>query len=318
MNENAENGGMSLREAIEAGFNRVSAEEATENAEPGQEALDQTEVETQTKEAPSEQENNVDQMELDYPTQTVEAPQNTQQTANNEALAAALQMIRELRAENARMNQMVQEQGTAMKQQSHMAENAIEQVVTEPEIPQLDFNALSYMGDEERNAAVLAWQNALMQNAVAMARAEFAPVKAEYEAKSKEAAENAARNAIFGDPRFADFEANKDEISRIAKSHVFDNVSPEQKYLYSGLIARGMKNDPNAKPTTEQIVQMVMSNPDALKAIETRRAQEIRDKNANLPVFTASSGLGNANPVPENRVKTREELESRISKRLGL
>ena len=318
MNENAENGGMSLREAIEAGFNRVSAEEATANAEPEQDVFAQTEVEAQTNESPAENAVNIEQMGLEVPAQTHEAPQNTQQTANNDALSAALQMIRELRAENARMNQMVQEQGAAMKQQSQMAEKTIEQAVTTPEIPQLDFNSLSYMGDEERNATVKAWENALMQNAVAMARAEFAPVKAEYEAKSREAAENAARSAIFGDPRFADFEANKDEISRIAKSHVFDNVSPEQKYLYSGLIARGMKNNPNAKPTTEQIVQMVMSNPDALKAVETRRAQEIRDKNANLPVFTASAGLSNANPVPENRVKTREELESRISKRFGL
>lgn len=318
MNENAENGGMSLREAIEAGFNRVSAEEATANAEPTQEMFAQTEAEAQTNGSPEEQAVDIEQMEFNVPAQTPEAPQNTQQTANNEALAAALEMIRELRAENARMNQMVQEQGTAMKQQSQMAEQAIENSVTTPEIPEIDFDSLRYMGDEERNATVKAWEHALMENAVAMARAEFAPVKAEYEAKSREAAENAARSAIFSDPRFSDFEANKDEIARIAKSHVFDNVSPEQKYLYAGLISRGMRNDPNAKPSTEQIVQMALSNPDALKAIEIRRAQEIRDKNANLPVFTASSGLSNANPVPENRVKTREELESRISKRLGL
>ena len=312
--ENTENT-RSLRDVIEAGFERVSAEEnadAQQNPTGTPEANEQmaTEETPQVDETPAQAAGNEPALEA------VHEPQSN--LAGNDVMSAALQMIRSLREENSRLNQMVSQQGNAMAQQSQLAEKAAEQTVTEPEIPQIDFSQLQYMGDEERQAAITAWQNAIAENAAAKMRAEFEPVRADFEAKSRMAAENAARTQIFSDPRFADFEQNAQDIERIAAADLFKNVSPEQKYLYSGLIARGMKHDPAAKPTTDEIVQMVMSNPDALKAIETRRAQETRDKNNSLPVITASSGMTNANPVPENRVRSKEELESRINKRFGL
>ena len=316
--ENNENTNLSLRDAIEAGFERVSAEEAaaTEEVAAGAEtAAEETPAEktsaTETAQVTPETHVNVPQPNT--------APQAQQGNNPAEMLATALQMLRASREENARLSQMISQQGAAMNQQSQIAEQAAMDSMAKPEaIPAIDFSQLQYMNDEERAAAIGAWQNAIIAQATANARAEFAPVKADYEAKNRMAAENAAKNAIFSDPRFSDFTNNSTDIDRIAASEVFKNATPEQKYLYSGLIARGMHYDPAAKPSTDDIVKMVMENPDALKAIETKRAQEIRDKNADLPVLSGSSGMSGANPVPQNRVKTREELEARMMKRFGL
>ncbi len=321
--ENNENTNLSLRDAIEAGFERVAAEE--EGAEQAAANSPETAVETGaaegtdgqmelgSSEATGSTADNAETNSPEAPAATPAAPQNAESM-----LAVAMQMIRDIRAENARLNQALEQQGAAMNQQSQMAEQAVEESVTAPQIPELDFSQLQYMNDEDRAAAMGAWQNAIMEQAVAKVRAEFAPVKADYEAKNRIAAENAAKSTIFGDPRFKDFGENSADIDRIASSSVFKDATPEQKYLYAGLIARGMRHDPMAKPSTDDIVKMVMANPDALKAIETRRAQEIRDKNADLPVLSGSSGMSGANPVPQNRVTSREELDSRIAKRFGL
>lgn len=321
--ENNENTNLSLRDAIEAGFERVGAEEAAAEtaAEETPEETATSSAETATEEIPAQAAPALEtaQAAPEAPTSTSQ-PNTAQQGSNpNEMLATAIQMLRASREENARLSQMLSQQGAAMNQQSQMAEQAAMDSMAKPEaIPAIDFSQLQYMGDEERAAAVSAWQNAIMEQAAAKVRAEFAPVKADYEAKSRMAAESAAKNAIFADPRFSDFTNNSADIDRIAASEIFKNATPEQKYLYSGLIARGMHYDPAAKPSTDDIVKMVMENPDALKAIETRRAQEIRDKNADLPVLSGSSGMSGANPVPQNKVKTREELEARMMKRFGL
>lgn len=321
MENNGENTNMSLREAIEAGFNRVDAEEAD-----GEPAVETAEAGTTAEGGESDVANSAQGSAEETPAIPTTTPPATEtpvetQTHNAERdnmLASAMQIIKSLRERNAQLEQMQQEQGAAMKQQTQMAENAIEQSITAPQIPQIDFSQLQYMNDDERNAAMTAWQNAIMEQAAAKVRAEFAPVKADYEEKTRAAAENAAKNAIFGDARFADFAGNSADIDRIAASPVFKGATPEQKYLYAGLIARGMKHNPSAKPSTDEILQMAMSNPDVLKAIETRRAQEVRDKNAELPVLSASSGMSGANPLPQNKVTTREELDARMKARFGL
>ena len=314
-----ENTNISLRDAIQAGFDRFDADAEGETQatikfdEDGSLSDGSQDAAADATNEPTSSTATTEQSVSEEPV----TPQPNAADNQESMLNTAMQMLKSLREENARLNQMVQQQGAAMQQQSEMAEKAIENTA-KSSLPSIDFSQLQYMSDEERNHVMSEWQNAIMDEAVARARAEFAPVKADFEEKSRLAANNNAKNTIFNDPRFSDFAGINDDIERIAQSDVFKNVSPEQKYLYSGLIARGMKHNPSEQIKTEDLINMVMANPDALKAIETKRAQEIRDKNSDLPILAGSSGISNANPVPENRVKSREELESRINKRFGL
>ena len=69
--------------------------------------------------------------------------------------------------------------------------------------------------------------------------------------------------------------------------------------------------------TTDELVSAVMANPDAQKALEIRRAQNIQKQNENLPKMTASQGMTNAAAVPEHRPQTKEELFSNVDKYWG-
>lgn len=314
---NEENKGQSLREALAAGFDRVAAEENSAGT-PAEMAQQETPAAQPNAEAPAAQA--MAQQSQTAPNEGVQAqaPNAQPDAAQPDRMAMAMQLIEALRSENARLMAQNQQQAQAMQQQSQAAEAAMENSVTTPQIPQLNFRELQYMSDEEQQDAISQWQKAVAESTLAQVRGEIDPIRKDYEDKRRIAENDAARSSIFRDSRFPDFEANSADIERIAATADFQNMSPERRYLYSGLIARGLKHDPSAQPTTDEIVQMALSNPDVLRAIETRRAQEVQKKNDSLPVLSASSGLGGANPVPENSVKTKEELEARMKQRFGL
>ena len=193
--------------------------------------------------------------------------------------------------------------------------------MAEPQIPALNFRELQYMSDEEQAAALSRWQTAVMEGAAQKAMRSVDPIRQDYEAKQRQAADEAARSTISGRADFADFASNSANIERIAALPEFQSMKPETRYMIAALAARGIANNPANKPaapTTEQIIEMAYANPDVIRAIETRRAQEVQKKNDELPVLGASSGMGAANPIPENRVKTKSDLESRVRARFGL
>lgn len=313
---NEENKGMSLREALAAGFERVEAEEnaaepAAEPASPVQEeAVQETAEEVQS--APA-----VDHAQPDENP----APAVAAQQAVPDQSAMMLQLIEALRHENAQLRQAVGAGQAAVRQQSALAEEAAAESVAEPQIPSLNFRELQYMSDEEQAAALAQWQTAVMEGAAQKAMKSVDPIRQDYEAKQRQAADEAARSTISGRADFSDFASNSANIERIAALPEFQSMKPETRYMIAALAARGIANNPANKPaapTTEQIIEMAYANPDVIRAIETRRAQEVQKKNDELPVLGASSGMGAANPIPENRVKTKADLESRMRARFGL
>lgn len=310
---NEENKGMSLREALAAGFERVEAEEnaaaqqAEEAAPPAQEeAVQAPAVES----APA-----VDHVQPEA------APAPAAQHAAPDQSSMMMQLIEALRSENAQLRQAVGASQAAVRQQSELAEDAAAETVTEPQIPALNFRELQYMSDDEQAAALAQWQAAVMEGAAQKAMKSVDPIRQDYEAKQRQAADEAARSMISGRADFSDFSANSANIERIAALPEFQSMKPETRYMIAALAARGIANNPQNKPaapTTEQIIEMAYANPDVIRAIETRRAQEVQKKNDELPVLGASSGMGAANPIPENRVKSKADLETRMRARFGL
>lgn len=313
---NEENKGMSLREALAAGFDRVEAEEsasqqAEETAPPAQEEAVQETAAEQTA-APA-----ADRVQPEAAPAPAPA---VQQTAPDQS-AMMMQLIEALRSENAQLRQAANASQAAVRQQSELAETAAAETVTEPQIPALNFRELQYMSDDEQAAALAQWQTAVMEGAAQKAMKSVDPIRQDYEAKQRQAADEAARSVISGRADFSDFSANSANIERIAALPEFQSMKPETRYMIAALAARGIANNPQNKPaapTTEQIIEMAYANPDVIRAIETRRAQEVQKKNDELPVLGASSGMGAANPIPENRVKTKADLETRMRARFGL
>lgn len=311
---NEENKGMSLREALAAGFDRVEAEEnaaqqTEETAPPAQEEAVQETAAEQTA-APA----------ADHVQPEAAPAPAVQQTAPDQS-AMMMQLIEALRSENAQLRQAANASQAAVRQQSELAETAAAESVAEPQIPALNFRELQYMSDEEQAAALAQWQTAVMEGAAQKAMKSVDPIRQDYEAKQRQAANEAARSMISGRADFSDFSANSANIERIAALPEFQSMKPETRYMIAALAARGIANNPQNKPaapTTEQIIEMAYANPDVIRAIETRRAQEVQKKNDELPVLGASSGMGAANPIPENRVKTKADLDTRVRARFGL
>lgn len=302
---------LSLRDAIARGFeNQESAADETLTAEENAADATSAEAEGAQTEAPVPSET------TDSGVQTAPTDQS-QANGQAQAMQTLIAALNSLRQQNAQLSQMIRSQGRSMEQQSQAAQESIETPMTSPT---LNFRELSYLGEAEQQAALDAWQEAVMSSLMSRMQSEIAPVKQDYEDKRRIAAEDAARAAIFSAPQFSDFAGNAGDIDRIiAASPELAQIEPEKRYMFAGLIARGLKNDPSHKMSTEEIVQLAQSNPDVMRALETKRAQSVRDKNDALPTLTASSGFSNANPLPQNApAKNKEELDARIRSRFGL
>lgn len=329
MGENNES--LSLRDAIAAGFERVQAEENQNQAEADAGAANQGVNQASDSAAENAADSGMDGAQQ---AQAVETPfantdgavntadaasqaQAAQNQGGGDMMAAVMQVINALRQENSRLSQELSRQQSAVQQQSDIMQGEIESAVTQPQIPKLNFRELQYMSEDEQAEAIQSWQDGVINMITERQKAEIEPIRREYENKRAAAADNAAKMSISSDPRFSDFGENSAEIDRIAAMSDFSGMAPDKKYLYSALIARGMRNSPAAKPSTEEIVQMAVSNPDVMRALEARRAQEVRDKNGHLPTLSASSGLSGANAMPEKSVKTKEDLDARVMSRFG-
>ena len=327
MGENNES--ISLRDAIAAGFERVQAEENQNQAEGAAGAINQGENQAaDTTNSAGAEANYTQQTETPAQNQAAASVETVNQAAadvvspaqnqgNGDMMAAVMQVINALRQENSRLSQELSRQQGAVQQQSEIMQGAIENAVSQPQIPKLNFRELQYMSEDEQADAIQSWQDGVINALTERQKAEIEPIRREYEDKRAAAADNAAKMSISSDPRFSDFGENSGEIDRIAAMSDFSGMSPEKKYLYSALIARGMRNSPATKPSTEEIVKMAVSNPDVMRALEARRAQEVMDKNGQLPTLSASSGLSGANAMPEKSVKTKEDLDARLYSRFG-
>lgn len=260
-------------------------------------------------------------------------PQNTQNTQNIPSMSEMWQAFQSLIAENQQLRNAMNQQNAAMQQQSNAAESAIlnqftpsaaapaqtREEITAP--PSLNFAEISYMSPQEQQEYIAKWQqdmtNYAVQTAAAQLREEFAPVRDDYEAKKRIAANEAARATLFSMPQFSDMKGKEGDIEQIIEvTPLLKNADPESKYMLAALISRGIRASNG--PTTEDLIEMATSNPDVMKAIETRRMSEIQKNNDSLPKVIPSSGIGNANAVPENKPQTMDDVKNALLKKFRL
>lgn len=254
----------------------------------------------------------------------------------------------QLIAENTRLNQAMQQrelqfnqlnaqQNAAMQEQSKAAETAIMgQFTPEAAIPKsspasttaapvLNFSEISYLPPEEQQARLSQWQQESMNYAIRTATAqirdeitrEIAPVKEDYEAKRRIAENDAARTTLLNMPQFADMKGKEGDLDKIiAVNPLLQGAKPDQRYLLAALISRGM--NASHQMTTEELIEKASANPDVMKALEARRVSEIQQNNAALPKVVPSSGMGNANAVPEEKPTNVDGIRNLLYNRLGL
>ena len=324
---------MSLRDAL---INAMSADPAGEQTPATEETSEVPETgnapsET-TEEQPGEQVETTGAGEL-ATTAPEMAPTAPPAAQNTPSMAEMWQAFQSLVAENQQLKSAMNQQSAAMQQQSQAAEGAImnqfspaaavpSQPTTENTAPpSLNFAEISYLDPQQQQEHIARWQQEMMDYAVrtaaAQLRAEFAPVREDYETNRRIAADEAARTTLFSMPQFADLKGKEGDIEKvIASTPLLGSAEPGQKYMLAALISRGMNSSKG--PSTEELIEMAASNPDVMKALETRRVAEIQKNNESLPKVVPSSGISNANAVPESKPKTMDDIRERMYKALGI
>lgn len=308
-----ENNELSLREQIAAGFEaqeqpeQVATEEAVEETTTEQPVeTAQTVGETGAENAPVEP--------------VAEQPTEMANTAPVDTSAQLMEIVRQQQAMIQQMQQQMQQQSQAMQQQSQLAEETVNQTMEQPEpYPQFDFDAIRYLDTAAQQQAMMEWQTAVMEraskDAVAQVMGEMQPIREQYEANRRIAEDDAARTAVFGDPRFSDFSDRREYIEKvIANTPALAGASPTDKWVIGGLMDRGMRHQ-NA-PTTQEIIEMAKANPEVVKALMASQASEVAQSQVGLPKIAASSGMAQAQAIPENRPKNVKELGSALRKGL--
>jgi hypothetical protein len=310
MGEN-ENKTPSLREAIAAGWDAAVAEEApaVEEAPVAEEVQEEAVTEVPVQETVQEPV----QTPVQEPVQTpAENPANGQMAQLMEIIRQQQEMIGQLTAQ-------ASQAGQALQQQSALAEEAVNSTMEPEPYPQFDFNAIRYLNAEEQNQAMAQWQNALMERMVADAAArameQMAPIREQYEANRRIAEDDAARTAVFGDARFADFADRRESIERvISATPALQGMAPMDKWMLGGLVDRGMRHA--NPPGAEEILAMARANPDVMKALAAQQATEAAQAQAGVPKIAASAGMTQAQAIPENRPKNVKELGAALRKGL--
>lgn len=304
---------MSLRDAIAQGWDSAVEEAPADTpAEVQEQPAEEPVQETPVQDVPAEEAPVVNEPVQEVPAQQ---PSHGNDPVQMQQL---MELIRQQQDIIGQLTQQNAQQGQAMQQQSALAEEAVNETMAEP-YPQFDFEAVRYLDAAAQNQAMMQWQQAVMEratrDAVAQAMGQMAPIREQYEANRRMAEDDAARTAVFADSRFADFSDRRGEIEKvIAATPALQGMRPTDKWVVAGLMDRGMRHQ--AAPTAAEIIEMAQANPEVMKALAAKQASEIAQAQASVPKIAPSTGMAQAQAIPENRPKNIKELGAAIKKGL--
>ena len=328
MGEQNEN--KTLAEAIREGFARQEAAEQAQGETQVDTAQAETPVENPAPEAEAAPEVQAQPETVVNPNiPDVTAPAQAQATAPEPAqpqvpnmMQYLMQRLQAAEQANAQLQAQMQQAQATVQDQSQAAQNALDTAMNQPTItvPVLDFNEMQYDDDATRAQKMQDWQNAMVQqisDAVSKQYAgQLAPIREDYENKRRIAEQEAARQTIWGDSRFADFKDRDEQIQRILNANPeLQQLGANRSYLVGGLMARGLDYKPN--PSPEELVKMVQNSPEAQRMLDQQRAQTIADRNQQIPTIQPSSGMATANAIPDAVPKTKDDLFRMAAQRLG-
>lgn len=233
-----------------------------------------------------------------------------------DAILTATEAYQRAQQENEQLKARLAELEAAMQQQSQAAENTIVDEVLEP--PEFPIDGFEYLSDEERAQRLAEYNSAMAEYTKKQILKEISPAIQYFQQQSKLAEYEATRNALASSPELKPLMDDFDGIDRvIQRTPELESLDPQRKLIIAALINKGIKAVNNQKePTPEEIASQALQNPEAMRIIETKRAQQIAQKNQNIPKITASSGMSNAAAMPEEKPKGWGDAFALARKRL--
>lgn len=315
-NENGTNAPLTFEDAAESAqaslFNEPAAEESgaepiANNGTNTAPSVDNTAIAAQTAK------NSNDQATA-QPSNQVE--QDNRQLSE---LIRAIQQNNELQKENQQLKQQLEEAANAAKEQSEASKQDIENTMMEP--PKLDLSDFAYLSDEERERREQDFSVKMRDYTLGEVNRKMQPIIEQYD-KQQRAAQRDAAIVTLKD-KFSDLESYMPQMDALMASDnaiakALSQASPREQMAAAYLIVKGIQSTgPRTEPTTEELVNTISSNPDAMRMLELRRNEQIRN-NSNVPPQAASSGVANIPAQPKQQPKNFDEAQTLALKALGI
>lgn len=278
----------------------------------------------------------VEQDETPTEEQAAEETQQQQQLAQQEQQQAQQQQQfnaqQQYNAAQQQMAQIQQQMGALMErnkqleqmitQQNEVQQEAIEEEMTTPTPPVLDWDGMEFEDEETRQQKFNEYQQAHDDYLKQALLQELEPTLKYAREAQQEQEQNNALAQIKQEPKFADIENYMPKIRQVMKAapNFFSGEDTATDLLNGYLIAKGIAavETPQTPKSfsPEELVNAVLNNPQAASLMETKRLAQL--ENRNVPAMSASSGAGNAALNTQTRPSNFKESKSLLQKLFGL
>lgn len=266
------------------------------------------------------------------PSETVsgmEAPQNVSQTdkAASQAVgggvmgnaqpdaASILNLLipafRQMQTENQQLKQSMTQQSQETKAQ---LEDALEP-------PTLDIDGMMYDDDATRQRKQSEYNTAMFEYNRKKLMQEIQPMVDSYRQQQRDGEMQASIANLHNLPgvgnRFDDVAADIPQTIRSIPA--LANMAPNEAVPLAALIAKGRAATNAQAKTPEQTAEEIFANPEVMKLLELKRANQLRE-NQNIPPMSASQGAMSTAPLkvtpkPETVQDAWSELEKMLRRR---
>ena len=335
-NENNTANTQDLRAQLEAAFAQDDAGTGAENEAPAENVADSSSA----PDSSAEQNAQAEQAETVTPEAAVaedspapaEAGQNPAASVPASGAASQMDTMMQMVSRTAEMLRSVQEENQRLRslvwQQSEVAQNAVQAAVEDKtpkpaQPPVFDLSRLQYMDDEDRAAASADYTAQLTSFIRSQMEGELAPIREDFERQKASAERESAIGALSNDASFVGFAEALPKIERILQSEpaLSSEGDMQKRYAIAYLISRGMdamQPKEEVQRSAADIAKEAIANPEVMRLIESERARQIAEKNADVPRQMASSGTATAPATPQAKPKTMEEAREFMRRSFGL
>ena len=335
-NENNTANTQDLRAQLAAAFAQDDAGTGAENEAPAENVADSSSA----PDSSAEQNAQAEQAETVTPAASAaegspapaEAVQNPAASVPASGAASQMDTMMQMVSRTAEMLRSVQEENQRLRslvgQQSEAAQNAVQAVVDDKtpkpaQPPVFDLSRLQYMDDEARAAASADYTAQLTSFIRSQMEGELAPIREDFERQKASAERESAIGALSNDASFVGFAEALPKIERILQSEpaLSSEGDMQKRYAIAYLISRGMdamQPKEEVQRSAADIAKEAIANPEVMRLIESERARQIAEKNADVPRQMASSGTATAPATPQAKPKTMEEAREFMRRSFGL
>lgn len=188
------------------------------------------------------------------------------------------------------------------------------------QLPKLNRDGYEYLSDEERDKRETEYSFAMAEYMKSQIMGEIKPAMDYYNKQSKAADYETARSVITSSPEFAGIIDDMDGINRIiSNTPELQSIDPQKQMILAGLINKGINtiNTKTSSPKPEDLATQAMNNPEVMKIIETKRAQDIATKNQGMPPMSVNSGMSSVSAMPQEKPKSWADALANAIKRGG-